>query len=465
MILCRLFPVVLLVSTSSAKLYSSYSFDPLEHLGGIAPTFQPQDPPTDPSAPRGCSVSRAAHLVRHAAIYANDYDYESYIEPFFTKLANHSSSIWRNSTLPELVFLSTYSPPITSAEQELLTRTGKLEATELAVQLSFRYPMLRAPQRIWASSASRTKTSAQSFIRGFETDDNKISLVVVPEGKEDGANSLTPYSSCPNYSGSAGSKQSSVYQDLFTAPILARFNAAVPAFNFTVDDVFGMMELCGYESVIRGSSPLCSLDLFGPDEWLGWEYTSDVMYHYNVGYGSNVAGAVGLPWFTSTSDLLTSPLNSTTVQDLYVSFTHRELPPMVLVAMGLFNNSAYSGNDNVNATMPLDRINYRRAWKSSHILPFLSDVAVERLNCTGSAGFADGDYYRIKVNDAPQGLQYCNDGPGTSCSRSAWLDYIAQRQSMFDGYSTTCGVTYDNSTDVLTIYDMSGNGTLVGKRR
>ena len=37
-----------------------------------------------------------------------------------------------------------------------------------------------------------------------------------------------------------------------------------------------MFELCGYETVIRGSSPFCSLDLFTPNEWLGFEYMNDV---------------------------------------------------------------------------------------------------------------------------------------------------------------------------------------------
>jgi len=37
-------------------------------------------------------------------------------------------------------------------------------------------------------------------------------------------------------------------------------------------------------------------------------------------------------------------------EDLYVSFTHRELPPTVAVALGLFNNSEPAGSD-INATM------------------------------------------------------------------------------------------------------------------
>lgn len=450
-------------AVSASSLYSTYSFDPLEHLGGVAPYFEPQDPETDPSPPQGCTPVRAAYLVRHAAIYANDFDYEEYLEPFTAKFKNHTGIDW--SHIPSLSFLADWTSPVSEAEEELLTRVGKLEASQLGVELGFRYPGFKTPRTVWTSSAERTTKSAQALIRGLETDDNEITLTSIYESKESGADSLTPYSACPAYHGSAGSDQSAVYLDKFTKPIMARLNAAAPAFNFTADDVYGMMEMCGYESVIRGSSPFCSLDLFSPDDWLGWEYTADLMYHYNVGYGSEVTGVVGLPWLNATANLLMAPLNASDIQDLYVSFTHRELPPMVLVAAGLFNNSAFSGANNINATMPLDTINYRRAWKSSHVLPFLSNIAIERLNCSGSYGYEDGDYYRMLVNNAPQEIPGCTDEPGTSCSEETFAAYIAERAEMFGDFSAVCGVDYSNTTDVLTVYGDKGlgNGTAVGK--
>ncbi|KAI0597534.1 histidine acid phosphatase [Biscogniauxia sp. FL1348] len=448
---------------SASALYSTYAFDPLEHLGGVAPYFEPQDPPSSPAPPQGCTPVRAAYLSRHAAIYANDYDFEEYIEPFASKIANHTGIDW--TKIPAMNFLAGWSPPFTAAEQELLTRVGKLEASQLGAVLSFRYPNLRLPTHVWTSSAERTFKSAQSFVRGLETEDNGINVISIYESEEAGADTLTPYKSCPAYSSSAGSDQSAVYLERFTKPIIARLNAAAPDFNFTANDIYGMMELCGYESVIRGSSPFCDLDLFTPDDWLGWEYTADIQYHYNVGYGSQASGPVGLPWFNASTNLLLD--NAPTDLDLYVSFTHRELPPMVFVAMGLFNNSDFGGSAAaINDTMPLDRINYRRAWKSSHILPFLGNLAIERLDCNGSYGFADGDYYRVLANSAPQPLPLCADGPGTSCSRAGFEAYVREREDLFAGFSEKCGVDYDNTTDTLTIYTdpAVGNGTAVGKR-
>jgi acid phosphatase len=114
------------------------------------------------------------------------------------------------------------------------------------------------------------------------------------------------------------------------------------------------------------------------------------MYFQNTGYGNPISGVIGLPWLNATANLLLAS-NSSTSQDLYVSFTHRELPPTVLVAMGLFNNSAFSASNDVNATMPVDTINHRRAWQSSRIMPFLTNIAVEKLQCD-SYGFEAGEY-------------------------------------------------------------------------
>ena len=229
---------------------------------------------------------------------------------------------------------------------------------------------------------------------------------------------------------------------------MARFNAQAPAFNFTKDDIVGMQELCGYETVIRGSSPFCNLDLFSPNEWLSFEYMNDLMYFQNTGYGNPVSGTIGFPWLNASTSLLFA---DEAEQDLYVSFTHRELPPTVLVAMGLFNNSAYTGASEPNATMPTEAINFNRAWISSYILPFLTNVAIEKMQCD-SFGYDAGEFYRVLVNAGPEPLIGCTDGPGQSCSRSAFEAWVQQRGQMFGSFSQQCGVTVDNATDVLSIY-------------
>lgn len=208
-----------------------------------------------------------------------------------------------------------------------------------------------------------------------------------------------------------------------------------------------MQQLCGYETVIRGSSPFCSLDVFSQDEWLAFEYMNDIQYHYNAGYGNQISGVLGYPWLkASTESLLADDAD----QDIDISFTHRELPPAVIVALGIFNNSAFSGADNVNATMPLTKQNYGRAWRSSRIIPFLANIAIERMTCD-SYGFAADDYVRVLVNQSPQPLP-CADGPGESCSKAAYQEYVQSKGDRFGGFTEKCQPKYTNSTDELSIY-------------
>lgn len=243
--------------------------------------------------------------------------------------------------------------------------------------------------------------------------------------------------------------QEQEFREVYTKPIIERFRNLAPQFNFTSDDIYGMQQLCGYETVIRGKSPFCDIDLFTPNDWLAFEYANDIQYHFNSGYGNPISGYLGFPWLNATADVL---LAEDAEQDFYVSFTHRELPPTVAVAMGLFNNSAYTGTNDTNATMPLNVQNYGRVWRSSHIIPFLGNIAIEKMECD-SYGYDAGDYFRVLVNRNPQQMPDCIDGPGESCSRERFEEFIGERAEMFNGYTEACEPDYNNSTDVLSIFN------------
>ncbi|KAJ5142223.1 hypothetical protein N7476_003919 [Penicillium atrosanguineum] len=439
------FQFLFLAFIAAPVLASSYRFNPLEHSAGIAPYFIPHDPPLDSSPPQGCNVTRAAYLVRHAAIYANDFDYETYLEPFVKKLQNTSQNWSSTSTLR---FLSNWTAPVTETHLEKLTRVGLQEARSLGISLQKNYVHLKTPTKVWSSTAQRTIKSAQSFISGFTGNHtSSVNLIQVEESKKAGADSLTPYKSCSAYSSSYGSDQSSAFGEVYTKPIIARLNAQAPSFNFTQDDITGMFELCGYETVIRGSSPFCSLNLFTSDEWLGFEYANDLMYFYNTGYGRKLSASLGFPWLNASVAALD---DESSAQELYVSFTHRELPPTVITALGLYNNSAYTEANNVNYTMPEDKINYNRAWKSSEILPFLTNIAIERMSCK-SYGFDEGVYYRILNNAGPQPLVDCRDGPGGSCTKEQFHNFVKERDELFGDYNKACGSDSDYPSS-LSIY-------------
>ncbi|KAI0173513.1 histidine acid phosphatase [Hypoxylon sp. FL1284] len=445
-----LFSLLYLAPHSWAALYPDYDFNPLRHLGRVSPYFEPRDvQPTSPNTPQGCTVTRAAMISRHGAINVNDDDFADWIEPFLSKFQNHTETDW--ASIPAMSFLATHKSPITlDTEVEMLTRIGRIEAIDLANRFAIRYPTLKAPSKIWASSPARTFDTAQAFAQGLETEDHPIEVIRVNEGSHDGANNLVPYQACPEYR-EEGIRIATPYRELFTKPIKARFDAMAPAYNFTTADVVGMMLLCGYESAIQGDSPFCSLDLFPRDDWLGWEYTDDIRYNYDVGYGNYVSGPVGFPWVNATARLL---MAETADEDAYVSFTHRTLPSMALVVLGLFNNTAFVGSGpGVNESLPLDRVNPHRAWRTSNISPDLGNVVIEKLACAGSHGFDDGEYYRVLVNNAPQAIPGCAQGPGASCPRSGFEDLLKEKEELYYGYSKWCQVDYDNSTDIVTFYD------------
>lgn len=181
------------------------AFDPLKHLAGIAPYFE--EPLLDPKAPQGCNVTKVQMLVRHAAIYGNDFDFEEYIEPFVEKLKN-SSVDWRSAG--PLDFLAKWQSPIEEEDLEDLTQIGMLESYKLGVDVHLRYPGLKRPNKVWTSTAERTELSASSFIDGLAAQSNETEVVSVREDAARGADSLTPYKGCPKYSSSYGSNQSSV---------------------------------------------------------------------------------------------------------------------------------------------------------------------------------------------------------------------------------------------------------------
>lgn len=74
------------------------------------------------SAPRNCEVTAASYLIRHAAIYANDDDYERYIEPFIKKLngtASAASGKKRKGWIRDLAFFDIWQNPIDNPDKQL----------------------------------------------------------------------------------------------------------------------------------------------------------------------------------------------------------------------------------------------------------------------------------------------------------------------------------------------------------
>ncbi|GAA5851741.1 hypothetical protein JCM8547_001192 [Rhodosporidiobolus lusitaniae] len=341
---------------------------------------------------------------------------------------------------------------------------------------------IEEPFRVWSASSSRDVETAKAWIQGAfpkyqegkdgEGDGKYISLVKVPKDESDWSTALTPHKICDKFSKEPGKKEAQEWLEKFGPPAVERMNRLAPGFDFELNDVIGAQLFCGYESVIlkSRSSPFCSTELFTEDEFRAHGYWHDLHWHHSVGYGAAVAPYLGIGWLNTTTHNLVSayeephphpnttdpappssrfslssvvsilsgkklpppsaPPDATHTQLLFPYFTHREEPPFALVALGLWNTTT--------ADLPTDRMPPHRVWKTSHVLPFLGHVAIERIGCDGEHDDPRKDYIRVLVNGAPQQLPTCHDGPGGSCALGDFEKFVADRVEQYKDFVGAC---------------------------
>ncbi|GAA6018012.1 hypothetical protein JCM10207_002740 [Rhodosporidiobolus poonsookiae] len=448
-------------------------------MSGISPYHDA--PGADITPPDGCKVSAAAFLIRHSSIAANDDEYEDYMGPFVEKVkaAQQNASLSLDPDSP-LAFLKDWQSPIREEDIEQLTAPGRADAHSFGERFRTLYgPLLppkdlgrkgkkgrkagkkiKTPFKIWTASSTRDIDTAKAWIRGAfphwqegpdgEGDGKVVSLVKVPNKDPDWSVSLTPHKICDAFTKEAGKPEAQAWLETFGPPARNRMNEMAPGYNFELNDVIAAQMFCGYESVILKdrSSPFCSTDIFTEDEFKAHGYWHDLHWHYTMGYGAEVSPYLGVQWLnTSTHNLISAyerphphllkdkkgdglptpsePPNAAHTQLLFPYFTHREEPPLALVALGLWNTS--------NADLPTDRMPEDRQWKTAHTIPFLGHVALERLSCKGQ-----DDHIRVLVNGAPQRLEGCQDGPGGSCEMGRFEEFVRQRTERYADFEVAC---------------------------
>lgn len=228
-------------------------------------------------SPIGCRVSAASYLVRHSAIYANDDDYEMFIEPFLKKLDSSNRDHWTGSLS---VFRNGWKTPIDNPDKQLeqLTPDGAESARKVAHHLLERYPdLVPTTKRIYSDTKARTRDTARAFIQSFPQKDE---MELVQIDKNDGFHAIIPHKSCPKFSKAAGDDEMNEFAHHYTNATILRLQPHSPV-NLTAYDIIGLQQLCGYESAIDGRfSDLC--EIFTPLEWLQYEYMMDVKYSYMV---------------------------------------------------------------------------------------------------------------------------------------------------------------------------------------
>lgn len=475
------------ISLHPASHSQDYKFDALLHLPGISPYFDAIGFGLQHKAPLDCHVTVATYLVRHAAIYANDYDYEEFIEPFLKKLdstypSSSSSSLYhryinaitdklsgrkREGWTGSLSFFSKWRTPITSPSTQLekITPQGFKDAKKVGKHLLSLYPeLVPTMKRIYADKKSRTQDTAKAFIQAFPQ------AVEIHEITTNGSfHSQIPHKHCGAFSKKEGDVELGEFMDYYTPPIMARLQPFSPVV-LEPNDIVGLQQLCGYESAITGRKSLIC-DVFTDYEWMAYEYAWDLKYSHMVGYGNALSPYLGMPWLNTTASLMgkfhkprhTNSTSSNHMDDrenddgdddgkipdddgqrFFLSFTHREVPPFIVTALGLFNSSNSHQDE-----FPTDRINWARAWKMADLIPFLGHVGVEKLTCsvpapTNDKGNRDDEreikeYIRVITNSAPRPIPSCQNGPGASCKMDDFVAIVKKGMEEYGDFDGVCG--------------------------
>lgn len=346
-----------------------YKFDPLLHLPGISPYFDAVGFGLEHKAPEGCTVSAASYLVRHGAIYANDKEYEEFIKPFLFKLEKH-----RNGWSGPLAFMEQWQSPIDEEKLEELTPSGAVDAAKVGKHLLERYEdLIPNTKRILADKKSRTYDTAKNMVSAWPHNDT-IEIVRVKKNKKGAMEALIPHKSCEAFSKEPGVKEQERFINIYGESVAKRLAVYMP-FKLTPKDVVGMQSLCGYESAINGKrSEICAV--FTDAEWMAYEYAWDLKYAYMVGPMNPLSPYLGFPWLHAQSDIFQSIDEQGTPgngwpddQRFFLSFTHREVPPFVATALGLFNSSSRTveqfPDDHINVCVPFSN---NRFSTNNHIV-------------------------------------------------------------------------------------------------
>ncbi|KAI9743061.1 MAG: hypothetical protein M1818_003356 [Claussenomyces sp. TS43310] len=455
-----LVPVVasLQIPLPSRSHSQTYRFDALLHLPGISPYFDAVGSGLEARAPQNCEVTAASYLIRHAAIYANDADYEDYIEPFLTKINTtyiSSSGGRRRGWKGPLEFFETWVTPIEDPDKQLeqITPSGIEDSKKVGKHLLSRYPTLVPTMKtIYADTKSRTHDTAVAFIKAFP---QTIEIVDIDLHNRSSFHAQDPHKACKAFSKSPGNDELATFISHYTPAVISRLEKYAPV-ELDGNDIMGMQQLCGYESAIRGEkSSIC--DAFTDAEWMAYEYAWDLKYSLMVGHGNPLSSYLGFPWLNTTSQLMSkfhAPRHSDSIPEIpdddgqrfFLAFTHREVPPFIATALGLFNSSNSYAEE-----FPTDRINWSRSWRMAELIPFLGHVGIEKLTCSGRFGddVGEKEFIRIIANSAPRPIPKCQDGPGASCSFDRFTDLVRKGMDEYGDFDGICKNKVDVEDSLL----------------
>lgn len=397
------------------------NFKPFEHMGPLTPYLSSSGWGIDDhkyagtpmrSASQTCTLQQVHMLHRHGARYPTAGGPPDTLRDFLKANSKLSFS-------GRLAFLNQYR---FSVGEELLTPIGRSQLYDSGVKAALLYGQLvdqdaRAGKTLFARAGSQQRIvdSGLAWLNGFFGAEwsNHTSFEIQIEAP--GFNTTTaPEFACPAWSKpgmSPGGEMANQWAHNYLQDAILRLQTDFGGAALTSELLFGMQQMCSYDTVAFGSSNFCGL--FTKQEWLDYEYAWDLKFMNTNGATSPLGKAYGLGWVnelisrlerqpwdpnTQTSENATLNLNPATFpldRRFYIDFTHDSTITSVLAALNLpqFDETLAVSNPNRG----------QRQFVTSKVVPFAARLSIERWNCDDASNTSSNsgtDWIRMKLNDA-----------------------------------------------------------------
>ncbi|PYH75417.1 phosphoglycerate mutase-like protein [Aspergillus uvarum CBS 121591] len=325
----------------------------------------------------------------------------------------------------------TYFTDDPSTDFDQLTTTGSGPATATA-------------------SSKPPDTSHPGYFSGSSSpsdwqESGKATLEVIPETFDRGPDTLTPGDTCLRY------LEDTDHGHDYGIPMLARFQQAyIPAIAERLPteqgnpalgplsnaEVYSMQEMCGFETLVRGSSPWCAV--FTREDWKHLEYARDVLHYYRAGPGNPYPRVMGWLWLIATTGLLRSGPDAGTLFLMCMM----EISRPFLTALKIMADPKY------DPELPVPHMVSERVWRTSSVMPMGGRVVLERMTCSsgdeGARGDAGNTFLRVVINEKVTPLPYCKCGPGLSCPLVDFVGYVDRMRLEVGEFGAVCGLDGDS---------------------
>ncbi|KAF2263405.1 phosphoglycerate mutase-like protein [Lojkania enalia] len=337
--------------------------------------------------------------------------------------------------------------------------SGSLGSVATGVRLRTRYqPLLakamsrRGKVKYWASDSQRVIDTARYFGTGFFGIgwQNVSNLEVISESPELGGDTLTPGDTCIAYGEDdeeghgQGARLTEMYRATYLADTRKRLLKQNPEIEFSDEELYTMQEMCGFETMIRGSSHWC--DVFTRDEFISFEYARDLLHYYRSGPGTKYGAVMGWLWLNATTNLL---LEGPDAGHFFFSFVHDgDIVPM-LTALDIINDAEH---------LPITHIPRTRRWRKSQVSPMGGRIIFELLSCKSDDAQSKQSreqYIRININDGITAIPECNSGPGKSCPLADFAARTKRKGEEAGDFREKCALSED-AADRITFLHQRG---------